>query len=1311
MFTFPLPRTTKSRCPSHSIHRTTNNNLRLYLIFTRKSPYPLSSHRNPYHFHIPFHLPYRSLCFFHVPLRHQSTATHSNLLDNPPDLPSFPSSNEFKPLILPQTRLGMKGPGTMQQSVFSEQLAIMYACLKTRHIGRAEKILERLEKNSTPEMRKALDIRVYNAFLEAFLEEPGTPNYRKVMNFFQYLNDANIKPDLSTYGLITKIFLREEEGRKFVAVLTGVLEQMQMSGIPITLMVEHLNFTQKERQNLIQMLKGEGNILSAAQQEELLESIRNISVDEEEDVEQPMEAGSAPIAIDAIGVRLMKEQLVAVSERDLTDFERQMKLEENAYQAAIERWQVKTDEMLKRGIGFKIKKLTELKEILWDWHTKLVPLIAEELERVEIMKDDPERKQYGPFLRLLKAEKLSSVTILELMRLQTISGYTNGMKTAATVISVGKAVENEYNAEQIKKKNNRKMIERDLTIQALYSSGKLFHMAVRRAIEKYQNEQLPTDWKPSWPVAVKAKVGSILVSLLISCAKVPAKITNRAAKETIQDELPAFYHTYECIKGKRIGIIKFADSLIELLTKDRVRDAIHPRMLPMLVPPRPWLSHKSGGYYKTKNLAMRIRDSPEQRQYLREASKAGHLTKVFAGLDVLGSTRWAINKNVYNVVLEVWNSKQSIGGIPSAEQDLELPPKPDDYDVNAKARSEWMKQMRKIRSRIQGDHSERCSANYKVEIARAFLNDPMYFPHSLDFRGRAYTIPPHFNHLGNDLCRGLLMFDEAKRLGEEGFNWLKIHLANLAGYDKQPFEERIRFTDDHMDDIIDSAERPLTGNKWWLKAEDPWQCLATCFEIAKAVKSGKPHEYLSRIPVHQDGTCNGLQHYAALGGDLEGAMQVNLFPSETPADIYTGVATRVGQMIKEDAEKGDENANILSGIINRKIVKQTVMTNVYGVTFVGARTQISNRLREIKGLPEDKIDVLAGYIAKKVFLCLGEMFSGARAIQDWLNESAELISKSVPPDVVMKSEHEMRAEEENEEIDFDNEDDPVLAGPKKRSVIKISPTQAKSNQMTAVVWTTPLGLPIVQPYRKLGRKSIKTNLQTIMVQDPTNPSPVDSARQRSAFPPNFIHSLDATHMLMSALECKVNNLTFAAVHDSYWTHACDVSKMNKILREQFIALHREPIMENVRNEFVERYKGYIVPVSMTLEEFEKRNKEAAIRNNIKAIEIIEKEIIEEMEETPTLDAIEDIEGLDLMLAADPIESDLDVEALAVDDETDINLIMDDEYEDAKTTKVGGPRKTNVKKYVHMWEEISFPPLPPKGSFDIECVRKSKYFFH
>ena len=38
--------------------------------------------------------------------------------------------------------------------------------------------------------------------------------------------------------------------------------------------------------------------------------------------------------------------------------------------------------------------------------------------------------------------------------------------------------------------------------------------------------------------------------------------------------------------------------------------------------------------------------------------------------------------------------------------------------------------------------------------------------------------------------------------------------------------------------------------------------------------------------------------------------------------------------------------------VDRKLVKQTVMTSVYGVTFVGARAQILNRLEE-KGKESD----------------------------------------------------------------------------------------------------------------------------------------------------------------------------------------------------------------------------------------------------------------------------------------------------------------------------------------------------------------------
>jgi DNA-directed RNA polymerase len=63
--------------------------------------------------------------------------------------------------------------------------------------------------------------------------------------------------------------------------------------------------------------------------------------------------------------------------------------------------------------------------------------------------------------------------------------------------------------------------------------------------------------------------------------------------------------------------------------------------------------------------------------------------------------------------------------------------------------------------------------------------------------------------MGDDLSRGLLLFAEAKPLGERGLRWLKIHLSNLYGYDKATFDERVEFVHKHLDDVFDSAENPL----------------------------------------------------------------------------------------------------------------------------------------------------------------------------------------------------------------------------------------------------------------------------------------------------------------------------------------------------------------------------------------------------------------------------------------------------------------------------------------------------------------------
>lgn len=79
----------------------------------------------------------------------------------------------------------------------------------------------------------------------------------------------------------------------------------------------------------------------------------------------------------------------------------------------------------------------------------------------------------------------------------------------------------------------------------------------------------------------------------------------------------------------------------------------------------------------------------------------------------------------------------------------------------------------------------------------------------MDFRGRAYPIPPNLSHIGDDLSRGLLQFSQSKPLGTRGLYWLKVHFANTFGYDKFSFDERAAFADQHLEDISDSAKQPL----------------------------------------------------------------------------------------------------------------------------------------------------------------------------------------------------------------------------------------------------------------------------------------------------------------------------------------------------------------------------------------------------------------------------------------------------------------------------------------------------------------------
>ena len=66
------------------------------------------------------------------------------------------------------------------------------------------------------------------------------------------------------------------------------------------------------------------------------------------------------------------------------------------------------------------------------------------------------------------------------------------------------------------------------------------------------------------------------------------------------------------------------------------------------------------------------------------------------------------------------------------------------------------------------------------------------------------------------------------------------------------------------------------------QADDPFQMLAACMDLRSALTAPHPEAHLSSVAVHQDGSCNGLQHYAALGRDARGGAAVNLAPADRP---------------------------------------------------------------------------------------------------------------------------------------------------------------------------------------------------------------------------------------------------------------------------------------------------------------------------------------------------------------------------------------------------------------------------------------------
>lgn len=552
-----------------------------------------------------------------------------------------------------------------------------------------------------------------------------------------------------------------------------------------------------------------------------------------------------------------------------------------------------------------------------------------------------------------------------------------------------------------------------------------------------------------------------------------------------------------------------------LLRMNEHLEIMSPMFQPMVVPPNDWKQGVRGGYRLLTPYHTLVKPSAGAPAPLDD-----HGDMVYGAVNALQKTGWRVNPVVLATMQQIWAAGGGRAGLPTQE-DAAIP---DDFPVDGTEEEKvaWKARAAKIHGSNARLVGKRLAFLQCLALAERHADKVFYYPYSCDFRGRIYPVPQFLQPQGNDVARGLLTFADAKPLGLTGMHWLLIQYANCWGVDKMSFDDRVDWANGKLLGRRPSFD-PLRDQYLWADADDPWQALATVNEII-AARDGDPTTYECSLPVNVDGSNSGLQHFSAMLRDPVGARLVNLEPGESPSDIYSDVAVSVRRLVEEDSKSGvspdttidDLPEQWLKQDINRKLCKRGTMTFCYGVTQQG----LKNALVE-DGFVDwaDNQFAAVQYIGKIIWAGICENITGATEVMDWLRKAA-------------------------------------VCGNKANMLME---------------WRTPSGFHVAHPYNDpyQSRVTCLSGEVYFNVYDPDRG--VRASKQASSLPPNFVHSLDACHLMMTVAAGSATGIThWMMIHDSFGTHACDVDHLNLTLREEFVKLYEINVLEQFRAQVIEQ---------------------------------------------------------------------------------------------------------------------------------------------
>lgn len=798
----------------------------------------------------------------------------------------------------------------------------------------------------------------------------------------------------------------------------------------------------------------------------------------------------------------------------------ELKLELESYNTGAERYQKRLESSIQRE---EVTNDLAVKPVV----QVLIPAVSDYIKKWIAKQDEKKgrRSAQYPVLKLLNPDQVAFIGI----KLALTKLIKNELITVQNIGSaIGRALEEELRF------NRLRASEEDFLSRIAGGANKRVGNNYKRAYltstEQHIIEQSNGTVKPwdRWSNANAISLGILVLEFIISS-------TGMFEREIVN------------IKGKSHSEIRITKQFKDTLVgRAFTLSSISPIYQPMVVPPKPWTNISDGGYY-TKSRSplsfLRINNKEALKRY-----DEVDLTPIFEAVNTAQDTAWKINSKVLEVVKVVYQWDNPIGGIPGGLE-IELPPRINGMDEDTvegkKLLKIWKKECIPSYRREKARISKRLSTEFIVGQADKFDQyKAIYFPHNLDFRGRIYAVPVALNPQGNDLCKGLLTFANGKAIGERGLFFLKVHGANCAGVDKLSFNDRIKWVHDNESMIIACATDPY-NNQQWANMDSPFMFLAFCFEYLEVKLNGL--SYRSSLPVSFDGSNSGAQHFSAMLRDEVGASAVNLLPSDKPQDIYQIVADAVVEKLHADVAKGtknktetieDSDGGIYEKIkygssalasqwlkfgVSRKVTKRPVMTVVYSATKYGFSDQImEDTVRPAidagKGYMFSEPRQACQYMADLIWTVCHEVIASAMNAMEWLKAAAKLLAKQV------------------------KEGDEVV------------------KETLPVFWVTPDGFPVWQCYYKQKKVSILTLIhgkgaRAKVSEDDT--SSINANKQASGVAPNFVHSMDASHLRMTVnlAKSKYDVTAFSLVHDSFGTCAADADYLFTSIRESFVDMY------------------------------------------------------------------------------------------------------------------------------------------------------------